>query len=67
MKVEGGSVDPMRRSDLPLPKGEEYGAETKMHGEDKCRMEHGQVVEEAGIPRHMSEKRHVRDGCGRTD
>ena len=26
-----------------------------------------QVVDEAGMPRHTSDKRHVREGCGRTD
>ena len=26
-----------------------------------------QVVDEAGMPRHTSDKRDVREGCGRTD
>ena len=57
----------MRRSNTPLPRGKEHGAKIKMHGEDNGRMEQRQVVEEAGIPRHMSDKRHVREGCGGTD
>ena len=66
-KVKEGRTYPMRRSDLPLPRGKEYGAEIKMHGEGKGRMGQGQVVEEAGIPRHMSDKRHVRETGGRID
>ena len=31
------------------------------------RMGEGQVVEEAGIPRHVCDKGHVREGGGRTD
>ena len=48
MKVMVGREYSMRRSDPPLPRGEEYGAEIKMHGDDKGRMGHGLFVEEAG-------------------